>query len=183
MDGEEQLQNATNYVDPRMMADLYNTQNYRRSATTDAFFSVQNLTRLIKSIDDEVSAKAGFPVAIVPDNDFYLTAAKHADAVPNTAYVQFAVQDLNAIVFRAQVSLHLQQIERRKLFFKWFIYEDRAKVMPRSQLTYGRHRIDPISVEDYNMKNPDSRFMGEFQQQVQKMQDSVKMPSLFSAFY
>jgi hypothetical protein len=183
MDQEEQLHNSSSFVDPRSMGALYNTQGYRKSPVTHAFFSVTNLTQLIRNIDDEVSNQAGFPVSIVPDDVFYLTACKHADAVPNTVYVDIGVRNLNAIMFNEQVPLHMHQIQRRKLYFKYYIMEDRAKYMPRSRMTWGRNRVNPLTTEDYTMKDPDSKDWGNFQQQMNKQKTTVKMPSLFNIYF
>jgi hypothetical protein len=86
-------------------------------------------------------------------------------------------------MYSEQVPLHMRQIQRRKLFFKWYIMSDRAKYMPRSRMTWGRNHINPLSSESYSMENPDSNDWGNFQQQVDKQKRMVKTPSLFSIYF
>lgn len=123
---------------PEMLA-LYNSQGNIRSPVTDAFFGVGNLTRVVQSIDEEVGRQVGFPVAIIPDDVFYLTCAKHANNVPNGNISQ-GVQSVNTLVFMDQVRDHLVEIRRHKLFNKWFVHSDRDFVLPRARMTFGRSR-------------------------------------------
>jgi len=183
MDSENQLQNAAAEVPVQEMRQMYNSQGNRRSPITEEFFSIPNLTRLIKSIDDEVSRQAGFPVAILVDDVFYLTAKTHANNVPNSPDVQLGVSNLNAIVFAEQVPLHLRQIKRRKLFFKYYIYQDKAKYLSRPRMTWGRHRVNRPTTEDYYTEDPDSRQWGNFQKEVGRFNNKAQLPSLFSIYY
>jgi hypothetical protein len=180
---EPQLQNATNDVCPRTMKALYARQGYRTHQCTDALWHIDNLTYLIRTIDATLTRQMGENITIAVDHVFYLEVAEHASRMPNHVDIAAVVHRTNEIIMKAVIKSTSLQRNRRKLFLKNYIYQDRDQYLAYPTDTHGRYRSTRASTHTYYASTPDARYSDAFKQHMQVLRSQVpKSPDLFSVF-
>lgn len=187
MEVHKDLQNVPDSVSLADMDYMFHGQLQRaRTPVTTAFFSLQNLEQLNQRIGWEVGQKLNRPkILIVPTVEFFTYVTDLLDSTANRPNVNQTVCSANQQVVDHEVPIHYHSLRRRELFFKWFIFKDRPRVMDRPVLTHGRHRNNPISNGMYGTENPDGKNFSRFQdyQQRLKCDKSAMVMPLFKRYF
>ena len=165
------------------MENLYNQQDNLQTPASRLFWSVSNLRHVVQQLEAILSKCTGKAVQVVTDDWFFLEASKMVNQAGNSPDVNRTVAVLNENFVNHMVPLHMQTIKRRKLFFKYYIYQDRARVVDYPMDTHGRRRITRPSNFTYTLNNPDKKQWCDFRQAVEHQKCSVRTPSLFDVYF
>ena len=152
---------------------------YPTTPLTDAFWDVRNLTHIFRLAEVAVGAAVKMPVTIVADDWFFLEAAKLATQSPGE--VQW-LPYLNRAVVHRVTEVHIATINQRKLYLKWFIYNDRKRFVERPRDTHGRRRVMRPSASEYTLANPDTREFSRHQAFVARQNAVRSAPTLFDRY-
>ena len=177
------LENSSSYIPLSEMCTLYHRQQYRRTPVSELFWSLPNLQQLVQQLEHRLSELTAMKIQFRPDDGFFLEASNLVDATANQPDIQRVVQSLNEAVIDQTVPVHVQAIKRRKLFLKYYIYQDRQRVMPPPRDTHGRHRFSRPSAHVYNMENPDKNSWHDYQRQLDQQREHCARPSLFDIYF
>lgn len=178
------LQNVSDDAPLSEYDRLYHDQDRnQRTAITTAFFSLRNLTWLNNQIGIETGQLLNRNVRVVPNNQFFIYLETLLRGVANLSDVSDTVCRLNQMVLKNEVPEQYRGLRRRELFFKWFFFKDRPRVISRPVNTNGRFRYNGISNGDYAMSSPNKRYWADFQREQQKLKCENQIPAMFSAFY
>jgi hypothetical protein len=173
------LENSSSVQQLQGMQELYNRSGNRVTQTTQAFWRLCNLQGLVYAIEQEVSRRAGFPVQVLTDDYFFLQTAEIATTAPN----DMNVAAINAAVMAKMVEIYYMDILRRKLFYKYYIFEDRPRNLPLPLDTHGRHRIVRPSSYQYQSEDPKSQYWNSFQDSMSTLNKRIKRPNMFDVYY
>jgi len=179
------LQNVSDDMPLSSYDYLYHIQDGNvRTPVTTAFFTESNLQQLNESIGQITGEMLNRKVKVIPNNDFFLYLEEVLRGAPNSIYVEKTVCNLNQLILEHEVPIQYRSLRRRELYFKWFFFKDRPRVISPPVDTHGRHRVDRLSNGDYGLTNPDKQWWGNFQQEQQRLKcERPSMPSLFSIFF
>jgi hypothetical protein len=183
MNQEPYLENASSVIKLVEMAGLYNQHSYLQTPASRIFWSVPNLRHVVNQLESVLSKFSGKAVQVVTDDVFFLEAAKMVNEAGNSPDVQRTVAVLNENFVNKMVPLHMQTMKRRKLFFKYYIYKDRARIVDYPMDTHGRRRINRPSNFTYTLNNPDKKQWCDFRQAVERQKYSAQKPSLFDVYF
>jgi hypothetical protein len=136
--------------------NLYSLREHKSSYFTRAFFSESNLKKVHESVDNQMTKSAGMLIGMRQDIEAFNMAAEIVCLVPNYAphLINWALEIVNTKVVNTIVKDHLIAFRRRKLFLKYFVYEDKAEFLPRPEMTWGRRRINRPSSSQYFLGDP-----------------------------
>lgn len=169
-------------INPHHFYKLYIRSGYKDNPCIQQFFCISNITRIVKTIDSSLSNQLGFPIRIELDEMFFFSMANIARSMPNVVYNnKNIVEEFSQRLINQQISAHVHEIQRDKLFKKYFLYQDRLKYLDYPISSHGRKRTNRASTNLYYTQNPDSRFFADFQTYA-KPRDS-KIPDLFCRYY
>lgn len=163
---------------------IYHDQDQNpRTPITTAFFSLNNLTWLNDQIGIQTGNMLNRKVKVLPDNQFFIYLETTLRGVANLPNVDQVVCQLNNMVLDHEVQVQYRGLRRRELFFKWFFFKDRPRVISRPVLTNGRFRYDGISTGEYALEDPDKNRWADFQKDQQQRKCPNRVPALFGTFY
>ena len=177
------LENSSSYVPLSEMFALYHRQQYRRTPVSELFWSLSNLQLLVQRLEHRLSELTAMNIQFKPDDGFFLEASNLVAATANQPDVQQVVQVLNEAVIDQTIPVHMQAIKRRKLFLKYYIHQDRQRVMAPPRDTHGRHRFARPSAHAYNLENPDKNSWHDYQRHVDQQREQCAHPSLFDIYF
>lgn len=183
MEVYEDLQNVAD-DEPLVGYDyLFHVQDRNaRTPVTTLFFSEQNLTQLNWRIGEETGRLLNRKVQVVPNNGFFTYLEETLREAPNTYDPTRAVCNLNEMITKHEVGVQYRSLRRRELFFKWFFFKDRPRIISHPVDTHGRNRIEKFSNVDRALNNPDKKWWGDFQREQERIKCPNKVPELFSVF-
>uniref|UniRef100_A0A6C0BMF4 Capsid protein n=1 Tax=viral metagenome TaxID=1070528 RepID=A0A6C0BMF4_9ZZZZ len=173
------LENASSVLQVEQLGPLYNRSGNRITPTSQAFWNPHNIRCLVHRIEKEVEAQVNMPVQAVLDSFFF---AKTSEIVNGTED-NLNIQAINDTIARLMVDRYVSDILRRKLYYKFYIFEDRPRIITRPQDTYGRHRIVRPSSFNYFAQDPDQRYWDAFRASQECAARRIKRPSLFDVYF
>jgi hypothetical protein len=184
MEVYDDLQNVTDNISLADMDYLFHGQLQRaRTPITTSFFSIDNLQYLSDMIAQETGKRLNRTnIIILPNNQYFLYLAELADGTANREDIYNTICLMDKQVIDHEVPIHYNSLRRRELFFKWFIFNDRTRVMDRPMLTNGRHRFDPIDTGVYSVGNPARKNFNAYQNYQSNKTVTIK-PLLFEKYY
>jgi hypothetical protein len=178
------LQNVPDDLPLAAYDGLYHDQNRNsRTEITTVFFSLQNLNWLNEEIGLQTGRMLNRNVKILPNNLFFVYLETVLRGVANLPFVSQVIHRLNNVIIEHEVQVQYQALRRRELFFKWFFFKDRPRVLSRSVLTNGRFRYEGISTAQYALEDPDKNRWDDFQRDQKNRKCSRTIPKMFSPFY
>jgi hypothetical protein len=184
MEVYEDLQNVTDDMPLSSYDYLYHEQDKNsRTPITSGFFSESNLTSLNQQIGLETGKLLNRNIQVLPNNEFFLYLEETLRSVPNNPDVSRTICNVNNMILKHEVEVQYRSLRRRELFFKWFFFMDRPRVISHPVDTHGRRRLDEPTIGSYAIGNPDKQSWLNFQQEQQKLKCPNKVPELFSLFY
>jgi len=173
------LENSNSVQDLQGMQERYNRSGNMVTQTTQAFWRLCNLQGLVREIENEVSRRAGFPVKVLTDDYFFLQTS----GIVTTALNDMNIAAINAAVMAKMVEVYYADILRRKLFYKYYIFEDRPWTLSRPIDTHGRGRVVRPTAYRYFSEDPDNRYWDSFQKSMACMNRRIRRPALFDVYY
>lgn len=127
-----------------------------------AFFSKENILFITSQISAVLKHMTGDDVQI-PFNDELVQAM--VDVISeNVAYTYRpgGVAVLNRMVVEREAIIHYNSLIRHKLFVKYYITQDRARVMPRAELTKQTRGETTISTSGHMLSSPWARYRNAY---------------------
>lgn len=161
------------------MALNYNQSGFRVTMTSNMFWDPNNLQALFKKAQQHISNCQNAKVTLVPDTNFWNKASE----IINNVLDNRDLKTINNHMLKVIIDLYSENIERQKLYTKWFIYNDRPRVLSYPRNTHGRHRVEGLSTYNYNSQNPSGRFHDDFVRGNRERFSEIKRPVLFDSFY
>lgn len=164
MDINVDLQNDVDIVVPEEWDRIYHVQlAHPRTPVTTLFLSPQNVHWLLACISNETGRLLNRDgIVIVPNNALFTFVEQMLVGVPNLVDVTGTVKILNDMVYYHEVPEQYRGLRRRELFFKWFFFKDRPRVIEPPLDAQGRHREMPLSSAGYSLGSPFARFHNDF---------------------
>jgi hypothetical protein len=183
MEVYDDLQNVPDNISLADMDYLFHGQLQRvRTPITTAFFSLKNLIYLNDSIALETGQRLNREnIQILPNSQYFQYLTDLADATPNRVDIYNTICLMDKEVIDHEVPIHYNSLRRRELFFKWYIFNDRPRVMERPILTNERHRFDPINTGVYAVGNPSRNNFKTYQNYQSNKRVTIK-PLLFEEY-
>lgn len=183
MEVYEDLQNVADDTPLGAYDYLYHIQDRNvRTPVTTLFFSEQNLAQLNWRIGQETGKMLNRNVKAIPNNGFFTYLENMLREAPNAYDPARAVCNLNEMILKHEVGVQYRSLRRRELFFKWFVFKDRPRVISHALDTHGRHRLDKLSNGDRALRSPDKQWWGDFQREQEKLKCPNRIPEMFSVF-
>lgn|SRR5579872_1860867 len=167
-------------MDVNAFWNMYLAQGNPDTFVARAFWHPQNILALVDSITKELEKRSGLQISFVMDYPFFSACVTLSKGVANTTYVKEALDILNANVMDYVVQDRMLAIRRQKLYYKYFIFNDREMFLPPPEDTLGRRRVIKPSSEAYYLQAPYRRFWSDFQQGVQKQKNYLAVQPLFA---
>ena len=143
------------------------------SSLTRAFFSYHNLHALNEQIGVETSARIGFRVKVIPNDEFYGYLEQTAKDAPVTGDPEGDLQRINSVVLEHEVGVQFRSLQRRALFYKWYINKERPLVLAPPVDTHGRHYTEG-SAGIYGITDPAGKEFVRFRAQQERLQNNSK---------
>lgn len=135
------------------------SERHHRNPLTENFFSPQNVAYIVKQIEAVLEKLTGGQKVRVPFNDELVqTMWEVAKSNVGLTYVPGVVAILNRQVVQHEAEILYSSLLRRKLWIKYYLNQDRMRVMPYGELTKGTKGDDVISPSGYMLSDPWSRF-------------------------
>lgn len=158
------LQNAPDWLSVEKWDSLYHDRDRNvRTPVTTCFFTVHNLTYLLTQVAQETGRLLNRNnVVVVPTVDMFNWVSQLLRGVPNLVNVADTVNTVNKMIYEHEVGVQYRSLRRRELFFKWFWFKDRPRVIEPPQLEQGRHREVRDSPAGYTLTAPSSRYHKDF---------------------
>jgi hypothetical protein len=142
---------------------MYHIQDSNvRTPLTSAFFSEQNLQLLVAEIARRTGALLNRNVIVMPNGDFFWYLEQTVRDVANFADVDCALNALNEKVCAHETQVQYLSLRRRELFFKWFIFNDRPRVIAPPMDTHGRRRVERLSTAPIQLLDPKGRYFADW---------------------
>jgi hypothetical protein len=161
------LQNVADNMPLSSYDYIYHNQNKNpRTRITTVFLSENNLNWLNDQIGIETGQMLNRNVHVLPNNQFFEYLETTLRGVANLPNVYQSVDRLNRKILDHEVQVQYRSLRRRELFFKWFFFKDRPRVLSRAVLTNGRYRTDKFSNGNYALANPKKQQWENFKKQV-----------------
>jgi hypothetical protein len=157
------LENASSKVDINNFDYHYHKfLRHPRTTLSTSFFSAANIHYIISKIQQNVSTKIQRAVEIIPTDQFFDNCVNimqnqlnYVSDVSDNWYVDITnlLTLANDNIIKTESTTHYLSLQRRELFFKWFIYKDKPRVITRAINTKGRHHA--IKNDKYILGHPD----------------------------
>jgi hypothetical protein len=119
-------------------------------------------------IGSEVSKMLNRPVTIVPTQELFLFMTDQLRYKTSPGYdvpdlLQQTLNDVNDIILKHEIPIHYNSLRRRELYFKWFVFNDRQRVLPPPEFTNGRRCDNSLKgVNTYVMNHPRNKSWNQF---------------------
>jgi hypothetical protein len=158
------LQNVEDVVLPEQWDYVYHAQSgHARTGITTALLAPINIRWLLQCIAQETGRLLNREgIVVVPNNAMLTYVEQLLQGVHNLLDVAGTVRALNEQIYNHEVQEQYRGLRRRELFFKWFWFKDRPRVIEPPLDSHGRHREVPISNAEYALASPFSRFHNDF---------------------
>lgn len=170
------------YIPVEQMRDLYNTQGLPKNPVTELFWCPDNLNPLFEKMQDDLTQETGMDVYFLPDESFFDQASMWAAQTPNTPNPYVGVQSLNTQLYEWAMPRQRELIKMRKLFLKYYIYNDHPRYIEPPKNTYGRKRLVRPSSATYYLGDPEKQRYCDYRTFLASSSNSVKIPDMFQAF-
>ena len=160
--GDTSIENFT----PEYAFEIFLKVNHRNQRTplTVNFFSTKNVLFITKEIARILEKRTGSEKPIhIPFNDE--VAQTMIDVAQNNiglTYVPGAVSILNRQVIEHEVTVFYNSLLRKKLWIKYYLAQDRMRVMPYGELTKETRGESIVSPSHYMLSNPWSRYQAAY---------------------
>lgn len=142
---------------------LYHVTNGNaRTPLTTAFFSAQNLSYVLQRIGFETGRMLNRQVVVIANADFFTYVQDQVRGVGNLMDVNSALGSLNDLIVAHEVGVQYLSLRRRELFFKWFIFKDRPRVIEPPMNTYGRRRYEQPSYAEFHLQDPKKQYFADW---------------------
>lgn len=164
MEVHENLQNVEDVLLPEAWDHIYHDQlSHPRTTITTAMLSPTNVRWLLQCIAQETGRLLNREgIVVVPNNAMFTFVEQLLQGVHNLLDVAGTVRNLNEQIYGHEVLEQYRGLRRRELFFKWFWFKDRPRVIEPPLDSHGRHREVPISNAEYALASPFARFHNDF---------------------
>lgn len=159
IDGDtRQIQFSPEYV---MQMYLSTSTRHQRNILTENFFSYNNIFMILRVLENMLTKYIGEPVRIPFNDEFVQTMWEVASQNTGLTNVPGAVAILNKAVIDHEFNVHSNSLLHRKLWIKYYIKQDRMRVMPYGELTKQTKGDDVISTSSYSLSHPFQRYRAE----------------------
>jgi len=149
---------------PTISTDFYfkTDQLNQPGNLTDTFFSPQNIKFLVDSIGQALSLLTKEQVRISPNDEFMQTMFDMAGRNVGLSHTNESIAYLNRAVIDHETNVQLMSLRQRKLFYKYFWYQDRMKVFPYGQSDHVTKGEVTVSTSGYALSNPWRRWQADY---------------------
>lgn len=164
---------------------LYHNQDGNpRTSLTTSFFSCQNLQRLMAEIGHRTGVLLNRKgIVVVPNLEFFTYLEETVRVHAHYALTPKTLSELNEMIIVHEVGVQYRGLRRRELFFKWFWFKDRPRVISRPEDTHGRRRYDRLDTGAYGLTSPSRSCWQKFRAEQQAMACANYTPDLFQRYY
>ena len=163
MELRQNLENAPSELNIQLWDQMFHDgERNARTPVTTAFFSIANLTWLLGATGMEVSRLLNRTVVIEPTESMYTVCSQKLKYARNVVDVTAVVNAINKEIMVKEVRVHYFSLRRRELFYKWFIAEQRPRIIEPPRNTNGRFRYDRLEFDKQKLSDPDKRFWGTY---------------------
>mgnify|MGYP001024457240 CR=1 FL=1 len=158
MDYSVNMENADSRVDINNFDHMYHYMlRYPRTQLTSSFFKVDNIEYIIQRIEEQLFQKLNKHISVIATEQFFDNCANIIHNQTDYVHISGVLDNANNRIIKEESKTHYLSLRRRELFFKWFIFKDKPRVLTRSINTNGRHQ--QLSNHKYTIGHPDkSRF-------------------------
>jgi len=148
-----------------------NTSGYHQATPMVLqFFSENNVLYILETITDRLLALTGQRVRIPVDDLFVQTMIDIAGHNLGLSFDPSVLGALNEGVIQHEVQVQHASLRHRKLFYKYFWYQDRIKVFPYGDydtVTAGEVTVSPSK---YMLSNPHRRWQQDYLKETMGLQ-------------
>ena len=164
---------------------MYHVQDGNvRTPLSSAFFNCQNLQYVLREIGRRTGEQLNRKnIVVVPNLELFIYLEETVRVYAYAENSPRALSQLNEMVITHEVGEQYRGLRRRELFFKWFWFKDRPRVISRPEDTFGRHRYERLDTGAYGLSSPDRSCWAKFQAEQQARACTDFTPDLFKRFY
>lgn len=158
---------------------LYYTISERHQVTplTEAFFESSNIQFIVAQIEKALHLLTGEQVRISTNEEFAQTMIETAGRNLGLSYTPQTVGALNRAVIEHETRVQYYSLRQRKLFYKYFWFQDRMRVFPYGQydkVTSGEVTVSPSG---YTLSNPWRRWQADYLHDTEGLDVAADSPS------
>lgn len=129
---------------------------------TQAFFSPANVAFILGQIETSLNILTEEEIRIAPNEEFIQTMVDVASRNLGLSHTNDTVALLNRAVVEHETRVQFFSLRQRKLFYKYFWYQDRMKVFPYGEGTKAMSGEVTVSPSGYMLSNPHKRWQAGF---------------------
>jgi len=138
------------------------SSNYQPTPLSQSFLHPNNVAFILENISKNVSDLVGEPVIVGMSSelaaDMVYTISHNVGYAYQPAYISF----LNQQIIDKEIRIQLASVRQKALYNKWFLQNNRLKVLPRATKPDGPAKDVIVSPSDYMLTNPSRQYKQQY---------------------